>query len=75
MVAISNALTYLQFSGDVAFLDTSTECSGTSLHMISFTRPPPALVLQATNTGVRRPGYEASVATIIRGGHSNKHLV
>jgi len=24
-----------------------------------FTRPSPALVLQVTNTGVRRPGYEA----------------
>ena len=75
MVAISGTLTYLQFSGDVAFLDTPTECPGTSLHVIRFTRPPPALVLQATNTGVRRPGYEASVAMIIRDGHSNKHLV
>jgi len=26
---------------------------------LSFTRPSPALELQATNTGVRRPGYEA----------------
>ena len=26
----------------------------------SFTRPSPALVQQATNAGVRRPGYEAS---------------
>jgi len=26
----------------------------------SFTRPSPALVLQATNAGARRPGYEAS---------------
>ena len=25
-----------------------------------FTRPSPALVLQVTNTGVRRPGYEAT---------------
>jgi len=25
-----------------------------------FTRPSPALVLQATNAGARRPGYEAS---------------
>ena len=29
------------------------------LHMISFTRPSLALVLQVTNAGVRRPGYEA----------------
>jgi len=27
---------------------------------LSFTRPSPTLVLQATNAGVRRPGYEAS---------------
>jgi len=33
---------------------------GTSLHVISFTRPSPALVLQMTNAGVSRPGYEAS---------------
>jgi len=33
---------------------------GTSLHVISFTRPSPMLVLQATNAEVRRPGYEAS---------------
>ena len=33
---------------------------GTSLHVISFTRPFPALVLQVTNNEVRRPGYEAS---------------
>jgi len=31
-----------------------------SLHVISFTRPSPALVLQATNTGARRPGYKAT---------------
>ena len=28
------------------------------LHVISFTRPSPALVLQVTNAGVRRPGYK-----------------
>jgi len=33
---------------------------GTSLHVISFTRPSPILVLQATNAGVRRPGHEVS---------------
>jgi len=33
----------------------------TSLHVISFTRPSPTLVLQATNAGVRRPGYQASI--------------
>ena len=30
------------------------------LHMTSFTRPSPVLVLQATNAGVRRPGNEAT---------------
>jgi len=29
--------------------------------LIRFTRPSPASVLQATNAGVRRPGYEAMV--------------
>ena len=29
------------------------------MHVISFTRPSPELVLQATNAGVGRPGYEA----------------
>ena len=37
------------FSGNVPLL----------LHVISFTTPSPALVLQATNTRVRRPGYKA----------------
>ena len=31
------------------------------LHVINFTRPSPMLILQATNTGVRRPGYEATI--------------
>ena len=38
----------------------STIYPGMSLHVISFTRPFPALVLQVTNTGAKRPGYEAS---------------
>jgi len=37
----------------------SSTCPGMSLHVISFARPPPTLVPQATNAGVRRPGYEA----------------
>jgi len=37
--------------------EMSTQHPGTSLHVTSFTRPSHALVLQATNTGVRRPGY------------------
>ena len=31
----------------------------TSRYVISSTRPSPMLVLQATNAGLRRPGYEA----------------
>ena len=31
------------------------------LHVTSFTSPSPALVLQVTNAGVRRPGNEASL--------------
>jgi len=38
---------------------------GMSLHVISFTRPFPALVLQVTNAGVRRPGYEANKALLL----------
>ena len=39
----------------------SSTRAGWSLHMTTFTRPSfPMLVLQATNTGVRRPGYEAN---------------
>jgi len=34
---------------------STTQRPGTSLFMISFTRPSPRLVLQATNAGVRRP--------------------
>ena len=37
---------------------------GTSLNMISFTRCSLVLVLQATNAGVRRTGYEASLELV-----------
>ena len=37
----------------------------TSLLMTSFTRPSPALVLQAINAGVRRPGYEAMAVLVL----------
>ena len=43
---------------NVPLLHTSTQRPPSSLHLTSFTRPSPALVLQATNTGVRRPGNE-----------------
>ena len=35
-----------------------------SLLVISFTRPSPVLVLQVTNAGVRRSGYEASITSL-----------
>ena len=38
----------------------SSTCSP-NMHVISFTIPVPALVLQAINTGVKSPGYEAAI--------------
>ena len=59
--AIGSALAYLLFL---------REC-GTPPHVqvrhtmwLSFTRPSPALVLQATNAGARRPGYEANTKLV-----------
>jgi len=49
------------FPGNMPLLRMSTHRPGTSLHVISFTRPSPVSVLQTTNTGVRWPGYEARV--------------
>jgi len=46
---------------NVALFHPSTQHPVTSLHVISFTRPSPALVLQMTNIGVRRPGYEVTI--------------
>jgi len=60
---IGNALT-CSLSKDVPLLNMSTQRPGTSLHMISFARPSPVLVLQVTNAGVRRPGYEASTGRL-----------
>jgi len=58
---IGSALTYLLF-----FQECTTPPHVQVRHTtsLSFTRPSPALVLQATefNTGARRPGYEASIA-------------
>ena len=59
VVVIGNALT-CSFSRNVPLFHMSTQRLDTSLHVISFTRPSPALVLQVTNAWVRRPGYEAS---------------
>jgi len=50
--AISITLAYLL---NVPCLHTSRYITA----QLSLTRPSPALVLQATNAGVRRPGYEA----------------
>ena len=45
---------------NVPLLHTSIQGPGISLHVISFTRPSPTLVLQVTNAEVRRPGYEGA---------------
>ena len=39
----------------------------------SFTRPSPALVLQATNAGARRPGYEATITPHTH-THTHTHI-
>ena len=53
------------FDSESCFTAVQKECA-TPPHVqvrrttwLSFTRPSPALVLQATNAGARRPGYEA----------------
>jgi len=58
--AIGSALTYLQLFWKCATPLHIHPMFGTSLHVISFTRPSPVLVLQVTNARVRRPGYEAT---------------
>ena len=54
--AINSALTYLQVFRECA---TPPHIQVRHCTWLSFTRPSPGLVLQATNAGVRRPGYEA----------------
>ena len=49
---IGSALTYLCFSGKVPLSTRPPNVTGVSLHMITFTRPSPVLVLQVTNAGV-----------------------
>jgi len=44
-------------------------CTGMSLHVIIFTRSSPTLILQATDTGMKRPGYEAIQASIANDKH------
>ena len=59
VAAISS--TFMVFLGMChILLHTSTQCPGTSLHVKTFIRPSATSVLQVTNTGVRRPGYEAN---------------
>jgi len=55
--AISSALAYLLFFRECA---TPPHIQVRHTTWLSFTRPSPVLVLQATNAGARRPGYEAS---------------
>ena len=47
--------------------------AGTSLHVMCYTRLSPTLVLQATNTGERRPRYEAS--NLARLGHKLSRIL
>jgi len=55
--AIGSALAYLLFFRECA---TPPHVQVRYTTWLSFTRPSPALVLQATNAGARRPGYEAT---------------
>jgi len=73
------------YSRNVPLLHTFTQCQGTSLHVISFSRPSPALVMQAMTTGSRRPGYEARLINIneltlsthfmLRAGFADAHCI
>jgi len=55
---LPHSFIYVFFLGLCHSTTHSTKCLGTSLNMISFTRPPPALVLQATNAGVEGLGIK-----------------
>jgi len=57
MFAIDSALAYLLFFWECT---TSPYVQVRHITWLSLTRPSPALVLQATKNGARRPGYEAS---------------
>jgi len=45
---------------NVPLLSTSIQHLGTSSYVSSLPGPTPTLILQATSTGVRRPGYGAN---------------
>jgi len=69
--AIGSALAYLLFLWECA---TPPHVQIRHTMWLSFTVPSPALVLQATNAGVRRPGYEARVlARIWTSVHDSNH--
>jgi len=60
--AIGSALAYLTFFQECATPPYVHVCHTTWLR---FTWPSPALVLQATNAGARRPGYEAKWVVLL----------
>ena len=60
VLVIGSALAYVLFPG----MCHSSTRPGMPLHVTQFTRPSPTLVLQATNAGVRRPGYEATLVPV-----------
>jgi len=64
--AIGRTLAYLLFFRECA---TPPHVQVRHTMWLSFTRPSPTLVLQATNTGLRRPGYKAN--TLL---HTTIHL-
>ena len=49
---------------NVPLLHTSTQSPGTSLYVTSFTKPFPLLVLQATDTKVKKLGLNSVVALL-----------
>ena len=57
VLAIGSTLAYLLFLWECA---TPPHVQVRHTTWLSFTRPSPAWVLQATNAGARRPGYEAT---------------
>jgi len=59
MVTLSNMLTYMQFSRNVPILQICPSDVQLLMHVMSFTRSSPTIMLLATNTGVRRTRYEA----------------
>ena len=67
--AIGSTLAYLLFFQECA---TPPHVQLRHTTWLSFTRPSPALVLQATNAGAKRPGYEANSPPSLRPRLSSK---